>query len=155
MDDIGHKNFYLNTPTKRKEYVRMELKSFPEDVIKHYNLRELATDDGKLYVEISKGMYGLPQAGIIAQELLEDRLGKHGYDQSKYTPGLWTHKWRPVAFSLIVDDFDVKYIGKEHAQHLIDVLGDYEIEIDRKGSKYASIDLYFNHRNIKVHLYPC
>ena len=86
---------------ERKEYMRMELKNFQEDVIKHYNLRELATNDDKLYVEISKGMYGLPQAGIIAQELLEDRLRKHGYRQSKYTPGLWTHKRRPIAFSLI------------------------------------------------------
>ena len=73
---------------ERKEYMRMELKKFPEDVIKHYNLRELATNDGKLYVEISKGIYGLPQAGIIPQELLDDRLGKHGYSQNKYTPGL-------------------------------------------------------------------
>ena len=126
------------------DYMRMELKNFPEDVIEHYNLRELATNDGKLYVEISKGMYGLPQAGIIAQELLEARLGKHGYKQSRFTPGLWTHKWRPIAFSLIVDDFGVKYIGEEHAQHLIDALGDYEIEIDWKGSKYAGIDLDFD-----------
>ena len=42
------KNFYLNTPMNRKEYMRMELKNFPEDVIEHYNLRELATDDGKI-----------------------------------------------------------------------------------------------------------
>ena len=88
------------------------MKKNPEDVIKHYNLRELATNDGKLYVEVSKGMYGLPQAGIISQELLEDRPGKHGYSQSKCTPGLWTHKWRLVAFSLIVDDFGVNTLGK-------------------------------------------
>ena len=30
------KNFYLNTPMKRKEYMRMELKNFPEDMIEHY-----------------------------------------------------------------------------------------------------------------------
>ena len=96
----------------------MGLKKNPEDVFKHYNLKKMATDDGKLYVEISKGMYGLPQADIIAQELLEDRLGKHGYSQRKYTPGLWTQEWRPIAFSLIVGDFGVEYIGKKHAQHL-------------------------------------
>ena len=28
-------------------------------------------------------MYHLPQAGIVAQELLEERLAKHGYRQSK------------------------------------------------------------------------
>ena len=47
----------------------------------------------------------------------------------------------------------MKYIGKEHAQHLIDALGDYEIEIDWKGSKYAGIvDLDFDYRNRKIHL---
>ena len=104
--------------------MRMELKNFPEDVIEHYKLRDIEKD-GKVYVEISKGMYGLPQAGITAQELLDKRLLKHGYKQTQHTPGLWTHKWRPICFSLIVDDFGVKYVGKEHAEHLTKALGDY------------------------------
>ncbi len=67
-------------------------------------------------------MYGLPQAGIIAQELLAKRLKEHGYSQSKTTPGLWTHEWQPITFSLVVDNFGVKYIGKEHAQHLLQMV---------------------------------
>jgi hypothetical protein len=59
-------------------------------------------------------MYGLLQAGIIAQELLAKKLKEHGYSQRETTPGLWKHKWWPVWFSLIVNDFRVKYIGKEH-----------------------------------------
>ena len=145
------KNFYLNTPMKRKEYMRMELKNFPEDVIQQYKLREMAVG-GKVYVEISKGMYGLPQAGIIAQELLEKRLAKHDYTQSTRTPGLWTHKWRPICFSLIVDDFGVKYVGEEHALHLIKALGDYDVEVDWKGKKYGGIDLDFDYEKRKVHL---
>jgi len=145
------KNFYLNSPMERKEYMRMELKNFPEDVIEHYKLRDIEKN-GKVYVEISKGMYGLPQAGIIAQELREKRLLKHGYKQSQHTPGLWTHKWRPICFSLIVDDFGVKYVGKEHAEHLINALGDYEVEIDWEGKKYGGIDLDFDYEKRKVHL---
>ena len=60
-------------------------------------------------------MYGLPQAGIIAQKLLEERLAKHGYRQSVTTPGLWKHDTRPICFSLVVDNFGVKYVGEEHA----------------------------------------
>jgi hypothetical protein len=76
-------------------------------------------------------MYGLPQAGIIAQELLEERLLKAGYSQSKITPGYWKHEWRPISFTLVVDNFGVKYIGKEHVLHLLQVLKqDYEIEED-------------------------
>jgi hypothetical protein len=51
-------------------------------------------------------MYGLPQAGIIAQQLLEERLAKHGYRQSKTTPGLWKHDTRPIS------------VGEENVQHL-------------------------------------
>ncbi|KAL7523922.1 hypothetical protein ACHAXR_000362 [Thalassiosira sp. AJA248-18] len=76
-----------------------------------------ATADGHVYVEIRRGMYGLPQAGLIAQELLEKRLNKEGYFQSEIVPGLWTHKWRPIQFTLVVVDFGVKYAGEEHAQH--------------------------------------
>ena len=75
-------NFYLMTPLKRKEYVRMKLDNFPEDVIDHYNLRAKATTDGYVYVAVKRGMYGLPQSGILAQELLEKRLEDVGYHQS-------------------------------------------------------------------------
>jgi hypothetical protein len=67
-------------------------------------------------------MYGLPQAGIIAQQLLEKRLQKHGYRQSATTPGLWKQDSGPISFSLAVDDFGVKYVEKKNAQHLLDTV---------------------------------
>ena len=63
-------------------------------------------------------MYGLPQLGLLANKLREKRLNKHGCHQSKPVPGLWKDNWRPVQFTLVVDDFGVKYVGKEHAMHL-------------------------------------
>jgi hypothetical protein len=83
------KDFYLNTPMPRFEYMRLRTADMPDDVIEHYHLRDKATHDGYVYCEMQKGMYGLPQAGIIAQQLLEEQLAKHGYRQSKTTPGLW------------------------------------------------------------------
>jgi hypothetical protein len=63
-------------------------------------------------------MYGLPQAGIIAQELLEEGLKKAGYSQSKLTQGYWKHEWRPISSMLVVDDCGIKYIKKtRHASH--------------------------------------
>ena len=112
-------NFYLMTPLRRKEYVKMKLSDFPETVTAHYNLCEKSTPDGFVYVAIKKGMYGLPQIGILAQTLLETRLNAHGYHQIKITPGLWTHEWRPICFTLVVENFGVKYVGKDHADHLI------------------------------------
>ena len=119
---INIKDFYLNTPMARSEFMRLKLSDLPDNVIAHYKLHEKATDDGWVYMEIKRGMYGLPQAGLIAQQLLEKRLNKHGYKQSALTPGFWTHKWRPISFSLCVDDFGVKYVGEQHANHLITVL---------------------------------
>ena len=77
------KDFYLNTPMKLK------LTDIPDEIIDHYNLREIVKQDGYVYCEVSKGMYGLPQAGIIAQELFAKRLAEHGYYQSNIVNGLW------------------------------------------------------------------
>ena len=80
-------------------------------------------------------MYGLPQAGIIAQELLTTRLHQAGYRQSKVTPGYWRHEWRPISFTLVVDDFGVKYINKTDVNHLIRVLSqDCKIHTDWDGT---------------------
>jgi hypothetical protein len=54
--------------------MRMKISNLPLNFVKAYNLINLATDDGTIYVKIQKGMYGLPQAGICAQNLLEKRL---------------------------------------------------------------------------------
>ena len=72
----------------RFEYFRLKLDNFPEDVILQYGLQERVSSDGYVYLEVRKGMYRLPQAGILAQELLEERLAKRSYTQSKQTPGL-------------------------------------------------------------------
>ena len=104
----GYQEFLLEHPDGEKGISPPKNFDMPEDVIEHYCLREKALADGFVYVAVSKGMYGLPQAGIIAQQLLEERLGKEGYSQSKFTPGLWSHECRPVQFSLVVDDFGVK-----------------------------------------------
>ena len=105
--------------------MRLPIADMPEDIIEHYKLRDKATPDGYVYCEIQKGMYGLPQAGIIAQKLLKERLVKHGYHQSKTTPGLWKHDTRPINFSLVVNDFRVKYVGEQNVQHLIDTVRQY------------------------------
>ena len=90
---IDIKNFYLNTPMKRFEYMRLKLSDFPEDFVERYNLKPKADKNGQIYVEIRQGMYGPPQAGLLAQQLLEERLNTKGYSQSTLVPGLWTHEW--------------------------------------------------------------
>ena len=65
----------------------MNIALFPQDIIEEFNLLEKVDQDGNVFCEVRRGMYGLPQAGIIAQELLEERLIVAGYRQSKLTQG--------------------------------------------------------------------
>eukprot|EP00804_Cyclotella_cryptica_P020585 CCRYP_003433-RA/>CCRYP_003433-RA protein AED:0.38 eAED:0.38 QI:0/0/0/1/1/1/2/0/421 len=146
-------NFYLNTPLTRPEYIRMKLSDIPEEIITEYKLRDLVEPDDCVYIIIALGMYGLPHAGLIANELLEKRLNKHGYQQSKLVPGLWSHKWRPIWFTLVADDFGVKYVGKEHALHLKSVIESYyPLSTDWTGNRYIGIRLDWDYDNRKVHL---
>ncbi len=88
--------------------MRLKLSNMLDNVITHYHLNNIATPNRYVYCKICPGIYGLPQAGIIVQEVLAKRLKEHGYTQSKTTPGLWTNELCPITFSLVVDDFGVK-----------------------------------------------
>ena len=93
-------------------------------------------------MKIRKGMYGLPQAGILANKLLKKRLAKQGYYELPHTPGLWKHISRPIAFSLVVDDFGVKYVGEQHARHLVEsIKKEYTVNVDWAGELYCGIKL--------------
>ena len=85
---LGISNFYLMTPLKWREYVQMNLSNFLTNVHEHYKPDAMATSDGKVYVAVKRAMYGLMQAGILAQELLKERLNKHLYRQRPSPPGL-------------------------------------------------------------------
>jgi hypothetical protein len=94
---------YLETLLDHFEYMRMPISLFPTDIIDHYQLSNKVLKD-YFYMEIRKGMYGLPQAGILANNLLKKHLAKHGYFEQPHIPGLFSHKSRPIWFNLAVDD---------------------------------------------------
>ena len=127
--DVG--NFYLVTLLERYEYMRLPLKHFSQHTINQYNLLENAKN-GWVYVKIRKAIYGLPQAGKLANNQLKKHLGPAGYYEVAPTPDLYTYVTRPIQFSLVVDDFGVKYVSKEHADHLIRTLESHydKISID-------------------------
>jgi hypothetical protein len=132
--------------------MRLAINTLPDKIIQQYQLLNLV-HNGYVYVEICRGMYGLPQAGIIANQLLVKRLTPFGYYPVTHTPGLWRHKHRPILFSLVMDDFGVKYVGKEHAQHLIDMLKSfYDLTVDWEATKYCGITLDWDYANRTVDL---
>ena len=119
----------------------MKLKDLTQEFIDIYDLTKIAEYDVNVYIRIQKGMC-LPQAGIFAQQQLEKQLNKHGYHQSPLTLRLWKHKMRPISFTLCVYGFRVKYVGRKHAEHLLQILNTlYKCTIDWEGKKYLGMDI--------------
>jgi hypothetical protein len=115
---LNIKNFYLTAPLDRFECMKMPLVLFPEWIKKNIDLDKY-TLNRFVYLEMQQAVLGLPQAGILANKLLRHPLLPHGYYECNNTPGLWKHQTCPIALTLVVDNFRVKYVGKEHTDHLI------------------------------------
>ena len=81
--------------------------------------------NGYIYMRIIRGIYGLPQAGRLANDLLKQRFAEKDYFEVDHTPGLFKHKWRPIWFTLVLDNFGIKYVGEEHRDHLLNILNKY------------------------------
>jgi hypothetical protein len=87
-------------------------------------------------------MYGLPQAGKLANNRLLLQLAKCGYHPTRHTDGLWRHVTRPITFCLTVDNFGVKTMGNQHTQHLLNSLSHlYTVTTDWLGSLYCGLTL--------------
>lgn len=147
------KNFYLGTPMTENEYIRLPIDIIPQEIIDHYKLKQVVDANGWVILEIQWGMYGLKQAGRLANDQLKEKLAIHGYQPSQTTAGLWKHDTRPVTFALIVDNFGVKYVGKENAEHLRNALKEtYEKTEDWEGKLFSGITLDWDYENKRVNL---
>jgi hypothetical protein len=74
------------------EYMRIPIKLIPQEISVQYNLLSLVSD-GHVYIEVQKGMRDLPQAVILADQLLARRLAIHGYHETKFTMMLVYNMW--------------------------------------------------------------
>jgi hypothetical protein len=110
--------------------MKMLLSRFPEEIIQKYNLNALAVD-GWVYIEIRKGIYGLKQVGLLAKHYL-----------ARHAPGLWIHETWPISFTLVMDDFAVKYVGNQHAERLRNsLLRTYELTTEWTATVYSGMTL--------------
>jgi hypothetical protein len=145
FSSIDLKKFYLDTPMPDPKYIRIEIADILAEFIEEYNLQGHDCD-GWIYFKICQGCYGLPQAGILANNLPQSRLLAEGYYEANSTPALWCHKWRPIKFCLIVDDFGVEYVGIEHFNHLHDVLKKFHgVQFNLAGDKFVGIDIKWDY----------
>ena len=136
---------YLSAVLEYYEYMKIPLSLFPPWIIEQYELMK-HTKNGMVHIEMRRAVWGLPQAGILANKKLRRKLAPHGYHEHANTPGLWYHESRPISFTLVVDDFGVKYVGKQHVDHLIECLREtYKLTEDWTGALYCRITLEWNY----------
>ena len=126
---------------ERFEYMKILLAHIPDEIIPEYALKNKVHSDGAVYIEIRKGMYGLPQAGMLAKKLLKRRLAKHGYYEVCHIV------WRPIDFTLVINTFGVGYEDNEHALHLLQTQCKYyeAVSVDWAGTLYCGITLKWDY----------
>ena len=66
---MDNSNLYLATPIDHPEFMRPPIQVIPQEIINQYKLNDIVSN-GWVYVRIKRGMYGLPVADIIANDLL-------------------------------------------------------------------------------------
>jgi hypothetical protein len=118
---INLKDFYLCSNLPEFGYVWIPVHMIPQQISKLYKLHDKIVD-GHVYAEVRKGMYGLPQARKLANNRLHNFLHPFGYVPCTVTPGLWKDLNSNLMFSLVVDDFGVRYMDKKDVLKLIAVL---------------------------------
>jgi hypothetical protein len=142
---IDIKDFYLGTTLPRLEYMRISEHQLDDELANELGILHLKYN-GYYYCEVSKGIYGLPHAGKLANEKLVKVLATAGYREAKNTPCLFTHDTNDVVFTLVVDDFGVKYTNRADVEEFIAVLEQtYELHIDWEGRSYVGTTLEWNY----------
>ena len=98
----------------------IQISIIPQEFVDKYNLKGKA-NNGYIFTRLTKGMYGIPQAGQIAHDALVNLLEPYGYHPSRDPPVLWTHGSHPINFIMVFDDFGVNiqekstpYTCKQH-----------------------------------------
>ncbi len=115
---LNIKNFYLTAVLEYFEYMKIPLLLFPECTTDQYKLKTQALYGG-VYIEMRRAVWSLPQAGILANKCLHRKLAPFGYYESTNTPGLWHQKSKPITFTLVINNFGVKFVYKANVDKLI------------------------------------
>ena len=93
------------------------LKIIPQKIVDAYNLTAPVDWEGWIYMHIEKGIYGLKQAGIIANQEFVKLMAPFGYHPVQHTHSLWVHDSIKTLFSLVVENLCVQYCSAEDSDH--------------------------------------
>jgi hypothetical protein len=138
-------DFYLQTDLQEYEYAKINRRQLTSQTISEYNLQESFDASDNIYIEITKCIYGLPQAGKLSYDKLKKLLSKHGYHETT-TTCLFSHEKLNIQFVLVVDDFGIKADSTTTATHLINCLQEeYNMTIDWHGKSFLGMTIDIVH----------
>jgi hypothetical protein len=143
-------NFYYGAdiPEAHCPSLRIPLQHYPSDLLYELGLTDFVRTDRAgnpyVYADVKKCIPGLPQSGLLSQLRLISHLESHGYFETD-TPMLFRHVSRPISFTLVVDDFGVKYSDITDYNHLRRILElQYEVTGSSTGTKYLGFTVDHN-----------
>ena len=139
------KYFYLNLVLLENEWIRIKLSTTPENFIENHDSHYLVDVHENFYTEVRGVMHWLPQVGHLAYEDLESYLAQCGCKPEKFIPGLWKHMNNGISFTLVVDDFWIKFYTMKSLKHFINSLQQkYEIPTSMEGHLLVVFTLDWN-----------
>ena len=110
------------------EYITIPLTVIPQEIVNHYKLTQIVHNN-KVYIKICCSMYGLLQAGILAEKVTWRVSGKVWLLPSQSHPMPMASYLVTITFCLFVDDFGVKCVGM------------VVVDTEREGKCFCSIKL--------------
>ena len=100
---------------------------------------------GRLMLKLIRSIYGMRQAGYIAQRNLLALLKANGYYESGYD-SIFTSNDGKTIFLTHTDDFAIGYDDEKEVQQLVQMLTEakYKITIDMEGKNFCGFEVEYN-----------
>ena len=138
---IDLKDFYLKSTLPVPGWIQVPIKDISQSILAAHDLIKYIVD-GHILCRVDGTMYGHPYAGRGANIDLVAHLLAHDFTQDSNIPCLFTHRTRCISFTLVVDDFGVKYNIIDDFNFLVNTLKKkYELHVDLTGAKYLGVRL--------------
>jgi hypothetical protein len=140
------KDFYIAPMNvlESPEYMFLAPKDISPKMREEYgHLIEEST--GRLYLRIDKSIYGMRQAGFIAQKNLIELLKENGYRESGYD-SIFTSSDGKVIFLTHTDDFAIGYDEDDGVERLKNILtaAKYTLVIDKDAKNFCGFQVKYD-----------
>jgi hypothetical protein len=104
--------YLLGTPMDTTEFMRVPVKYISEAIMLKHQLAGLVHNNAVI-MQLNKKEFMVLNRRDGSPKRPVAHLAERGYEQTEHTPCIFKHITNSVTFTLVVDDFGVKYIRQE------------------------------------------